>query len=273
MRRVLDILLTCNEHITNTISCSHISQCVTTDSVKLSLRPNGTASYKDPLVRCDQKPCPASQHSTLAQRAAPQTKTAWSRPAQRIGRVLWMSQWTQWGFRGLSYCFDVNGGNGRGGTYMLPRVRPRPPGHCDAAQLTIEEAWKGRPSNLSPTSQSPSGYNLTKNCCSCLSTLQGWCPHWWWVSQCLWFSAHSAVDWAQIYLPPGQPGFPRISREDDFEPSCSWNIHQLGVKHCWQIVHTNALQYMSGGQNHQRYETLKGRGSYKKGHFALAWKV
>ena len=183
MRRVLDILLTCNEHITNTISCSHISQCVTTDSVKLSLRPDGTAGYKDPLVCCDQKPCPASQHSTLAQRAAPQTKTAWSRPAQRIGRVLWMSQWTQWGFRGLSYCFDVNGGNGRGGTYMLPRVRPRPPGHCDAAQLTIEEAWKGRPSNLSPTSQSPSGYNLTKNCCSCLSTLQGWCPHWW-VSVC-----------------------------------------------------------------------------------------
>ena len=125
MRRVLDILLTCNnnEHITNT--CSNISQCVTTDSVKLSLRPNGTASYKDPLVRCDQKPCPASQHSTLAQRAAPQTKTAWSRPAQRIGRVLWMSQWTQWGFRGFSYCFDVNAGNGRG-TYMLPRVRPRP---------------------------------------------------------------------------------------------------------------------------------------------------
>ena len=149
---------------------------------------------------------------------------------------------------------------------------PSPPGHCDAAQLTIEEAWKGRPSNLSPTSQSPSGYNPTKNCCSCLSTLQGcWCPHWWWVSQCLWFSAHSAVDWAQIYLPPGQPGFPS-SREDDFK-HCSWNIHQLGVKHCWQIVHTNALQYMSGGQNHQRYETLKGRGSYKKGHFALAWKV
>ena len=61
---------------------------------------------------------------------------------------------------------------------------PSPPGHCDAAQLTIEEAWKGRPSNLSPTSQSPSGYNPTKNCCSCLSTLQGcWCPHWW-VSVC-----------------------------------------------------------------------------------------
>ena len=125
MRRVLDILLTCNEHITNTITCSHISQCVTTDSVKLSLRPDGTAGYKDPLVRCDQKPCPALQHSTLAQRAAPQTKTPWSRPAQRIGRVLWMSQWTQWGFRGFSYCFDVNAGNGRG-TYMLPRVRPRP---------------------------------------------------------------------------------------------------------------------------------------------------
>ena len=63
MRRVLDILLTCNEHITNTITCSHISQFVTTDSVKLSLRPDGTAAYKDPLVRCDQKPCPASQHS------------------------------------------------------------------------------------------------------------------------------------------------------------------------------------------------------------------
>ena len=133
-------------------------------------------------LRSKAVPSFTAQHT--AQRAAPQTKTAWSRPAQRIGRVLWMSQWTQWGFRGFSYCFDVNAGNGRGGTYMLPRVRPRPDTVTLHSWQLRRRGRKGRPLNLSPTSQSPSGYNPTKNCCSCLSTLQGcWCPHWW-VSVC-----------------------------------------------------------------------------------------
>ena len=133
MRRVLDILLTCNEHITNTITCSHISQCVTTDSVKLSLRPDGTAVYKDPLVRCDQKPCPASQHSTAQLHSTAHLHSAQlhrQRPHDRdrlrglAGYCECHSEHSE-AFRGFSYCFDVNAGNGRG-TYMLPRVRPRP---------------------------------------------------------------------------------------------------------------------------------------------------